>query len=176
MSLVWYFAYGSNMSEAQMKERRVTYVERVAAELPGYRFAFNKRASNGACSYANIERVTADDGGGSDSAHTNSAVYGWLYSCPPEALVTLDGWEGTPAHYRREAVRVHCLREDGSVEPGEPVDAVTYVAQPDWIVGTPPLAPRADYADKVVHNLGAPIPELYRAAIEAFARQTRQEH
>lgn len=43
----WYFAYGSNLSTAQMEERTgpITRVKR--DRLRGYRIAFNKRSGDG---------------------------------------------------------------------------------------------------------------------------------
>src|SRR4051812_31122785 len=104
---MWYFAYGSNLSTAQMTARTGwPGTERpLRARLPGYRVAFD--AGGDGQAFANV--VRPGDG-----------VLGVLYRLDPRALALLDGYE---EGYER--VRVEVVGEEG-----KRFDAVAYVARP----------------------------------------------
>ena len=126
---VWYFAYGSNMDAARLKQRctdkGAPILERVAGHLAGWRLAFNKRRRDRPREGA--ANVVEDPGG---------LVEGTLNRMPPEGLDLLDVDEGVSiGQYRRHSVRV--LR----VDMGVPVDAVMYVALPT-VVATGLRPPR----------------------------------
>ncbi len=53
--MIYYFAYGSNMSKEQMRNRGVSINTAVRCKLPGYRFLYNKESIDGS-SKANIEK------------------------------------------------------------------------------------------------------------------------
>lgn len=53
--MMYYFAYGSNMSKEQMTNRGVSIDTAVRCELPGYRFLYNKESIDGS-SKANIKK------------------------------------------------------------------------------------------------------------------------
>lgn len=123
---IWYFAYGSNMDEEQMRARVEGWSERVAARLAGWKLAFNKVAvSTPGAGYANIEPCG------------EAVVEGVLYALTERELRLLDRCEGVPNHYERRPVQVE--RRD----TGEVVDAVTYVAKSDKVQAG--LKPSADY-------------------------------
>ncbi len=126
---VWYFAYGSNMDPARLKERctdkGAPILERVAGHLAGWRLAFNKqrlrRPGEG------VANVVEDPAG---------LVEGTLNRMPPAGLDLLDIDEGVSlGQYRRHSVRV--IR----VDMGVLVDAVMYVALPT-VVATGLRPPR----------------------------------
>ncbi|MEW6574370.1 MAG: gamma-glutamylcyclotransferase family protein [Bacillota bacterium] len=116
---VWYFAYGSNMDAARMRERLKDvggWQERVPAVLTGWRLAFNKVAGqNPHHGFANIVPAAGEK------------VEGCLYRLPEAALEALDRYEGVPDHYVRREVTVK--RRD----TGESLAAVTYVAQSERV-------------------------------------------
>ena len=114
--MVWYFAYGSNMSEARMQERQVSYTARTKGELEGYRLCFNKRASSPAGhGYANVE---PDPG---------SIVKGVLYCIDANGLANLDVNEGVQSNnYTRQVLPVR-------MDTGEVVNAQIYIAHPSRI-------------------------------------------
>lgn len=102
-----YFAYGSNMSIAQLKERKVDHKYLGKAILPNYQLLFNKLANGKlGVGYANIV------------PKENSTVEGLLFEV--DNLKALDRFEGYPNHYKREDVNL-------SFE-GKPILATAYVA------------------------------------------------
>ncbi len=119
MSLVYYFAYGSNVAPERMKERKVKFKSRERGGLRGWKLVFNKRGMDGT-GKANIER---EEGG---------VVEGALYLLKKEELEKLYPYEGfkgkgNPSnHY--DLVEVEVERENG-----ERVKALTFVALP-WVI------------------------------------------
>lgn len=89
----WYFAYGSNMSRAQMQSRAGTILEAQIARLENYEIVFNKK-SRGGSSTANVRPAPG------------KVVYGVLYKISESAYRTMDRHEGAPQHYRRIEVTV----------------------------------------------------------------------
>lgn len=105
----WYFAYASNMSRAQMKQRAGSWEEEKVARLAGYELNFDK-VSRGGTGTANI--VLAE----------GKTVWGVLYRLSEQQLRALDRFEGVPEHYRRSEVTV----ED---EQGNKVAAQVFLAR-----------------------------------------------
>jgi gamma-glutamylcyclotransferase (GGCT)/AIG2-like uncharacterized protein YtfP len=101
----YYFAYGSNLSPARMRERVPSARAEGRARLPGYRLTLDKRGADGS-GKANL-REAAD-----------AAVWGALYSLGPEDWPRLDGFE---RDYERIAVRVEWR--------GTQQDAMTYASR-----------------------------------------------
>ncbi|MGH7700028.1 MAG: gamma-glutamylcyclotransferase family protein [Gemmatimonadales bacterium] len=115
-----YFAYGSNMSRAQMAVRcpGAAVVDR--AVLGGHRFVINRRG---------VATVVPD---------AAAAVHGVLWTIGPEDERALDRYEGVAEGlYRRERCRV--------TAGGRPVDALVYVAA-EVAAGVP----RAGYLELIV--------------------------
>jgi len=100
-----YFAYGSNLSPARMRERVPSAQARGAARLPGYRLALDKRGADGS-GKANLHEAS------------DAAVWGALYTLEPEEWPLLDAYE---RDYERIAVRVEWR--------GAQQDAMTYVSR-----------------------------------------------
>lgn len=149
----WYFAYGSNMSRAQMAGRTGPIRDgdeapRVAL-LRGYRFGFTARSTDHRI-YANVE-VSPDD-----------VVHGVLYRCGESGMQVLDRYE---AGYQRCQVTV-------TDESGCEYDATVYVALPQCTVQ--PGIPTERYRDIVLtgaREFG--LPEEYVARIEELATKER---
>lgn len=90
---VWYFAYASNMSRAQMRTRAGDILEERPARLENYELVFNKRARGGVAT-ANIRPAQG------------KYVEGVLYRIQESAFRNMDRFEGAPQHYRRIEVNV----------------------------------------------------------------------
>jgi cation transport regulator ChaC len=146
----WYFAYGSNMSTAQMVSRtgpiRAGEESPRVALLAGYRFAFTMIADDGRI-YANIMAGDPQD-----------VVRGVLYRCEPAKLEILDVYE---AGYERRQVVV-------TDETGWHDEATVYIALPKSTVA--PGRPTTRYRDIILtgaREFG--LPDDYIAEIERLA-------
>jgi gamma-glutamylcyclotransferase (GGCT)/AIG2-like uncharacterized protein YtfP len=78
-----YFAYGSNLSKASMRERAPTSRPLVAARLPEHRLTFecNEPPGTPQAFFANVQLFAG------------AVVHGALYSVDPDALAALDRYE-----------------------------------------------------------------------------------
>ncbi len=111
---MYYFAYGSNMDEQQMRSKRVAFTIREKAILYGYTMSFSKRTTNGS-GRATILPASSED-----------FVEGVLYQIDERDITRLDKPERYPVHYSRIEVSV-------SSESSPEVIAVTYMANPGQI-------------------------------------------
>lgn len=113
--MLYYFAYGSNISENRMKnERSVNFKSRKFAVLENYKMLFNKVSKNNVyLGYANIIDSVGD------------IVQGALYEIDDVDIKIIDKFEGFPKHYNRINVDVIC--ED------KIINAITYVANSSMI-------------------------------------------
>ncbi|MEQ8861342.1 MAG: gamma-glutamylcyclotransferase family protein [Pseudomonadales bacterium] len=125
-----YFAYGSNMNPARVRERGLTVAGIEAARLPGFRLTFDKHsAAHLGAGHASI----AFDRG--------AVVEGVLYRLAgADEIVKMDRFEAAPVNYSREAMLVHT---------GAGIVATwTYVANP--AVLRPGLKPPRSYLDHLL--------------------------
>jgi gamma-glutamylcyclotransferase (GGCT)/AIG2-like uncharacterized protein YtfP len=102
---VYYFAFGSNMNQQRMRERRVNYSSALPAHVHGYNLVFNKVAySPSGAGYANL-------------SPGEGTVHGVLYHLDgPEDLDTLDGYEGVGSdHYYRKTMHVRLSQDNTTV-------------------------------------------------------------
>jgi cation transport regulator ChaC len=144
----WYFAYGSNMSRAQMLSRAGEIFEEQPAKLENYELLFNKKARGGSAT-ANIRPAPGQ------------TVEGVLYKIPEAAFRNLDRFEGVPEHYRRIEVKV----TDGSESK---VPAQAYIASR----GDSGLQPAPHYLKVILegakeHGLPAEYIEKIKAVAQA---------
>ena len=98
--LVYYFAYGSNLSKDRLKGRIGEWRESRKGLLEGYRLTFDSRGRTNI-----IEKV-------------GERVWGVLYLVTREQLDKLDTHEGAPHIYKRKEVKV---RSNDQI-----IDAITY--------------------------------------------------
>jgi len=111
---IYYYAYGSNMSEKRMIDRGLTPLNKQVGYLEGFKFIINKKSfKNPSMGFAN---VVPDD---------NSEVEGILYEVYEKDLKKLDRFEGFPKHYGKEYLNIRL--SDGSY-----VKAVVYIANLNW--------------------------------------------
>jgi gamma-glutamylcyclotransferase len=112
----YYFAYGSNMSYEQMKERCPDSKYVGVARLNGYKLDFTKMSTIRGGGVADI--VEAED----------DCVYGVLYSITDDDLAKLDRFEGYPRMYDRQTVS--CFKYDDLLDynplKGTNIDALVY--------------------------------------------------
>lgn len=120
---VWYFAYGSNMKESIFRERRgMCPLESRAGRIKGYRLRFNLEGRpKGKAAPANI------------SPDPDAEVWGVLYKITRAGLLHLDSTEGVPGRRYRP---IWLQAEDIN---GDPLTAVTYIAQGKETDGNPSL-------------------------------------
>ncbi len=85
-----YFAYGSNLSKEQMKNRGITVIDTKIAELPEWKLAFT------------IYSDTWKGGVGDIIPDSQKKVEGVVYTIPEEDLKHLDHYEGRKVQDNRE--------------------------------------------------------------------------
>jgi cation transport regulator ChaC len=118
---IWYFAFGANMHDSAFRGRRgMRPLEWRAGRVKGYRLRFNLEGRpKGRAAPANL------------CTDPQAEVWGVLYRITRRDLVRLDSTEGVPGRrYRHLWVEV----EDGA---GNPVRAVTYIADGNAVDGNP---------------------------------------
>ncbi|MEM1230497.1 MAG: gamma-glutamylcyclotransferase family protein [Pseudomonadota bacterium] len=94
-----YFAYGSNMNPARVRERGLALAaEPRAATLQGFRLCFDKIAAGPAgVGHANV------------LVAPGASVHGVLYElADAQEILKMDPFERAPINYGREAVQVEC--------------------------------------------------------------------
>ena len=116
-----YFAYGSNMSDRRMAERKFDYVKRERAILKGYKLVFNKQSYKyPEVGYANIVKGSIDD-----------IVEGVVYYFTDESLIkNLDKAEGYPNHYTKRKITLEVFSENERIYNNER-NVIVYIANPD---------------------------------------------
>jgi len=108
--MVFYYAYGSNMSEQRMLDRKITFFSRKFGILKNYKLVFNKISkSNNNTSFANIVESIGD------------FVEGIIYEIDDNDIKKLDKFEGHPVHYTRKNVLI------------DNKSCIVYIAQDQWI-------------------------------------------
>lgn len=105
---MYYFAYGSNLSKKQMRERCPDCKPRFTATLHHYKLIFTGISSRWRGGVASIQRFQGEK------------VRGAIYELSEQDLRRLDRYEGYPETYSRIKVTVNN-------EDNEPVEAVTYI-------------------------------------------------
>jgi cation transport regulator ChaC len=144
----WYFAYGSNMSRAQMLSRAGEIFEERRARLETFDLVFNKKARGGSAT-ANIQPAPG------------KAVEGVLYKIAESAFRNLDRFEGAPVHYRRTEVNV----VDGN---GAKTAAQVFIATKVEKTG---LRPATHYLQAILDGAGEhQLPAEYIERIKAAAQ------
>lgn len=126
--MIKYFAYGSNMDMSRLSNRGVNPETRHKGTLKNWKLKFNKKASAGDWSFANIEQSEGD------------IVEGLVFTIKESDLKLLDKFEGAPKHYRREILEIETDREA--------IKCITYIAQPEHIMEG--LLPVKEYMDFLI--------------------------
>jgi len=147
---VLYFAYGSNLSVAQMERRVRGSLQGPIAYLRDYRLAFAGWSGRWGGAPATVRPADGE------------SVPGVLYSLTPEQIKTLDGYEGVESGcYERISVTVHDDR-------GKAHRAITYVRDHGEIE----TAPSVSYVATIrrgCYDHGIETGPLNRAVADAYA-------
>lgn len=114
---VLYFAFGSNMDEAQMARRCPGATCIGPATLPGYRLSFTGWSGGWGGAVATVEE------------HSGSTVQGLVYRLSAKDIKDLDAYEGAPTVYVRRRMSV--------ATPSGVGKAHVYVKRNDTAVGRP---------------------------------------
>ncbi len=140
-----YFAYGSNMLLARLRERVSSAEALGPGVLPGWELRFHKRGVDGSAKCGIVQ-----------ASRSGASVHGVVVEMDAAEVPNLD---------RAESLGQGYLRRDFEIQiAGESVQAFSYVAQAGWI--TADLEPYAWYRDVVV--AGARESGLPAATIEAL--------
>jgi len=146
--MIKYFAYGSNMDMSRLSNRGVNPETRDKGTLKNWKLKFNKKASAGDWSFANIEQSEGD------------IVEGLVFTIKESDLKLLDKFEGAPRHYRREILEIETDREA--------IKCITYIAQPEHIVEG--LLPTEEYIEFLISGSKLLSPE-YQKMISELAKK-----
>lgn len=157
-----YFAYGSNLSLAQMAKRCPAARAIGRALAKGYRLAFPRPSDTWRGGVAGIVPVGADDDGGAPGYYVEGAAYELTEAC----IAALDEYEGLleeRAHYWRATIDIVLIGT------GERAKAMTYFANPE---GEGRFDPHADYVRVMIdgardHGLGVEWVAMLEAMLEA---------
>ena len=115
---IYYFAYGSNMSERRMISRGLTPLNKQIGVLENYKFIINKKSfKNPELGFANVMLSEKDN------------VEGIVYKVLESDIKKLDKFEGAPKHYTKELLTIRLF-------DGELVQAIVYIANPNWVSET----------------------------------------
>ncbi len=158
MTVIHYFAYGSNMLTERLQARCKSAKVRCTATIDGYMLAFSKKSKDGS---AKATMYPCDQEG--------SRVYGVVFDLDESDLPTLDRLEGAGSGYDRV---LHLqARANGS---DCPLDVITYIAGAGYIDDN--LKPYDWYARLVAAGARQhKLPADYVAAIEAVPSESDPE-
>lgn len=125
---ILYFAFGSNLSTVQMRQRCPFSTPIGLGHLEGWKWLINERG------YANVVKVTETEEAtseGSLSANKGKekeyGVYGLLYLLPPDDEEKLDMFEGVPLAYEKMTCDARWVRDGQGRVLDEPVKTLVYV-------------------------------------------------
>lgn len=117
-----YFAYGSNLSLLQMRERCPSSTFVGIGILRGWTWIINARG------YANLVAAPSSANG-----TCNDVIYGLVYELLPQDESRLDGYEGVPWDYTKELHPIELWEEETGanfpplVKPGTMTQALVYI-------------------------------------------------
>lgn len=143
---IWYFAYASNLSRAQLESRVGAIFDVQIGRLEHHELVFNKKVRGGSAE-ANVRPARG------------KTVLGVLYRITESGLRNLDRASGVPMHYRRISVTVL----DAA---GNKVTAQAYIASKV----EKGLRPASYYLQSILQGAGEHgLPEEYIAGIKQAA-------
>jgi len=131
---VFYFAYGSNMSEKRIIDRGLNPISKDVGVLENYKFIINKKSyKNLNLGFANIVPSEYD------------YVEGIVYKILDTDIKKLDKFEGFPKHYTKEILNIKLSNNTF-------VEAIVYIANPKW-VSEKPLKSTIEYKNYILEGI-----------------------
>ncbi|OAQ68129.1 AIG2 family protein [Pochonia chlamydosporia 170] len=124
---ILYFAYGSNLSTVQMRQRCPYSTPIGIGHLDGWKWLINERG------YANVVKVSGSEAKSSEGSLGDKGkgkewgVYGLLYLLPPDDEAKLDTYEGVPWAYEKMTCDARWVRDGQGKVLDEPVKTLVYV-------------------------------------------------
>ncbi|KAK2593753.1 hypothetical protein QQS21_008514 [Conoideocrella luteorostrata] len=131
---VLYFAYGSNLSTEQMRQRCPDSTPLGLAYMQGWKWLINERG------YANVVRIPDStsvpaaaasdnnvDGKGKGGSEEKNRVYGLLYFLPQGDEAKLDVYEGYDWAYGKQMCDARMILDDQRKQLDIPVKVLVYV-------------------------------------------------
>lgn len=159
-SLVWYFAYGSNMDIKRLEERVGKVKSACHGCLTNYELVFNKKGNHGE-RYANIRETQRE---------RKEVVEGVLYKLTKEQIARLDSCEGfkpdrkkSQNHYTRKEMRVTALLNKGRIT----VSAYVYVAENPQFISETNNTPSQEYLGHLLEGK-VYLSKAYYSKLEGF--------
>ncbi len=148
-SNIYYFAYGSNINLDQMAYRCPNAEPRMAVTLDGYELLFRR---------GGFATIAPKEGG---------QVQGLIWKLTPQCVASLDGYEGYPRFYDKQAVWVKSLS-------GAKVPVMTYVMTEEHT--KVPTMPTAHYYDGILQGyLANEMPtEALNVAVEHCKKEVAE--
>jgi gamma-glutamylcyclotransferase (GGCT)/AIG2-like uncharacterized protein YtfP len=143
----YYFAYGSNMDQQQMKERCPESKLLGKGIVLGYKLVFTIYSPKRKCGCADIVSSPKDE------------VWGLIYSVSENDLKRLDEYEKAPISYKR--IQVEVMDESGNKVKAETYEVVN--KSPEY------LKPSRDYLSKLTTAAKTfSFPEKYQKMLNNF--------
>ena len=152
-----YFAYGSNMSESQMKKRCPNYKKFGIAKLENYELTFPRKSPTRGCGVSSVDRKDGKE------------VWGVVYELNEDDFASLDEEEGyrqtrapNENSYNREQIKVSVKGMK------DPLECWTYIAVRE--VGL--FKPNKKYMDAILTGARENhLPEFYISDLEVIQIQ-----
>jgi len=139
--VIYYFAYGSNMDEAQMREGCPDARLMGVGRLKDYKLAFTRRSSRRECGVADALPAPGEN------------VWGVLWELTFRDLARLDKREGVPGAYERATKDVWLQQINGEAAVTAEVYFVSRKEKKRWAQAAPAeLKPNAAYKSLLLNG------------------------
>lgn len=142
---VLYFAYGSNLSTAQMLQRCPYSTPIGLGHLKGWRWIINERG------FANIVQLPIAESAAPEDQE-EEGVYGLVYLLPPEDEARLDVHEGVPWAYEKFQLQLQWTRDESGRAISEAEGTITALVYVD-AERTAEATPREEYVGRMERGI-----------------------
>lgn len=144
---IYYFAYGSNMSETRLYERNINPISKQNGILYGYEFIINKKSfKNPEIGFANIKY------------NVDKNVEGIVYKINIDDIKILDKYEGFPKHYIKTTLPI-------KINENKQIDCIVYIGNENWI-SDKELKTNKDYKNYILDGKEYLSSDYYNFLIE----------
>ena len=144
-----YFAYGSNISKAQMSERIPGSHDVGIGYLPNFQLVFNRHGTYRSGGVASV------------IPEMNAQVFGYIYMLTSQQLAVMDEIEH-PDAYERKTIRVFQMDRNHAIE--SEIECQTYFSFP-----TGSYAPSVSYIQLIISSaIERGLPKKYIEMLELY--------